>query len=49
MFDRFYILLNNGRHIYTTSFKRLFCDDVIELVKHERTFDNGKTYIEVKG
>lgn len=47
MYDRLYILLDNGKYEYTTDFTRLFCDDVVKVVKHERTFDNGQTFIEV--
>lgn len=48
MYDRFLVLLRNGQTEYTLSFYRLIYDiDVVDILKQERTFDNGKTFIEV--
>ena len=48
MYDRFLVLLDNGNEVYSFSMRNLICDCVVEVLKHERTFDNGKTWIEVK-
>ena len=47
MYDRFLILLDDGTQAYTTSFNVLASDICLEVIKHERTFDNGDTFIEV--
>ena len=48
MYDRFLVLLRNGKTEYTLSFQRLLYDtDIVDILKQERTFDNGETFIEV--
>ena len=48
MYDRFLVLLRNGKTEYTLSFQRLLFDtDIVDILKQERTFDNGNTFIEV--
>lgn len=48
MYDRFLVLLRNGKTEYTLSFQRLVFDtNIVDILKQERTFDNGKTFIEV--
>ena len=47
MYDRFLVLLNDNTVCYTSSFNFLCTDTVLEVIKHERTFDNGKTWKEV--
>lgn len=48
MYDRFLVLLDNGMKCITFSMRVLMRDCVVEVLKHERTFDNGKTWTEVK-
>lgn len=48
MYDRFLVLLDNGNEVYTFSMRVLMRDCAVVVLKHERTFDNGKTWIEVK-
>lgn len=47
MYDRFLVLLDNGNKVYNFSMCELMRDCVVEVLKHERTFDDGKTWIEV--
>lgn len=47
MYDRFLVLLNDGTECYTKSFDFLLSDMVIDVIKQERTFDNGMTWREV--
>ena len=47
MYDRFLVLLNDNTLCYTKSFNFLCTDIVEEVLKHERTFNNGKTWVEV--
>ena len=47
MYDRFLVLLNDNIVCYTKSFNFLCSDIVKEVLKHERTFDNGTTWKEV--
>lgn len=48
MYDRFLVLLDNGNKAYNYSMRDLMRDCVVEVLKHERTFDNGRTWTEVK-
>ena len=34
----------NGNVFYTLSFKLLFFDEIVNIIKHERTFDDGATW-----
>ena len=47
MYDRFLVLLNDGTTCYTKSFQFLLSDMVINVIKQERTFDDGMTWREV--
>ena len=47
MYDRFLILLNDGNICYTRNFDFLFENCVLDVIKQERTFDNGMTWQEV--
>ena len=48
MYDRFLVLLRNGKTEYTLSFQRLLYDtDIVDILKQERTFDNGESFVEV--
>ena len=47
MYDRFLVILNDNTVCYTKSFNFLCSDIVKEVLKHERTFDNGSTWKEV--
>lgn len=48
MLDRFLVLLNDGSTCYTTNFNILCEACVIDIIRHERTFDNGITWTELK-
>ena len=45
MYDRFLVKTVSGSVYYTTSFKELLEDNIVEVIKHERTFDDGATWI----
>lgn len=47
MWDRFLIELKDGNVCYTTNFSFLCSGLVIDILKQERTFDNGKTWQEI--
>ena len=47
MFDRFLVKLIDGTKLYTTSFDFLLSDKVLDIIRHERTFDNGMSWKEV--
>ena len=47
MYDRFLVLLSDGTTRYTRNFDFLLSDMVIDVIKQERTFDNGMTWREV--
>lgn len=44
MYDRFLVEDIFGNVFYTLSFKLLFSDEIVNIVKHERTFDDGATW-----
>ena len=44
MYDRFLVEDINGKVFYTLAFKLLFSDKIVNIVKHERTFDDGVTW-----
>lgn len=48
VYDRFLIELKDGNICYTKSFRFLGDSLVLDVLRHERTFDNGKTWVEVK-
>ena len=45
MYDRFLVKNVNGSVYYTNSFNELFSDNIVDILRHERTFDNGVTWI----
>ena len=47
MFDRFLVKLTDGTILYTTSFDFLLSDKVSDIIRQERTFDNGMNWKEV--
>ena len=48
MYDRFLVLLRNGKTEYRYTIDGLVSDsNIVEILTQERTFDNGKTFIEV--
>lgn len=48
IYDRFLVLLKNGRTEYRYSIYDLVSDsNIVEILTQERTFDSGKTFIEV--
>lgn len=47
MYDRFYVLLSDGSCAYTFDFRILCTNAVTDILSHERTFDNGKTWVKL--
>ena len=45
MYDRFLVKDCYGNVYYTTRFSDLIKVEIIDILSHERTFDNGETFI----